>query len=448
VIEMRAALPLRARRSVVLLVLALAVAAVVTIVPQAASADGNPSIWWTVEPGQAPGTVTVHGDGWSGAGGVRLYQCSGYPEDGESFWDVCEQATARTVNVDPPWQVDDFVVKPIVDSEAQDPFPPATVNAMGNGTFDCETVDSTCGIFAIEGDPLDFENAMVSWSGLGEDAVGDPYFTPRYGTQDNPLTIEVDGPTTGLKDGDTVMVSSSGHRPGTWAMTYQCRETGPAYPGGCDPVAGSLAHVSAEGVYETNVALHRFIWDNDPFGNAGWYDGVDGGSLTVVSAGNLASPLFYPVTFADVGVEQHPSVLTVTNVLVNKYGAINVSGLGDGSQALAAWGLDDVSVAGEGISWTARQPVGRKGVVTAHYEPAIATICSDPASAGPYPWGAHPPVTSPDAWWVYPDSGGKFVAGKISVVVRFDGAVWGDWWGAENYRLTGASQWDGKAIKR
>jgi len=42
----------------------------------------------------------------------------------------------------------------------------------------------------------------------------------------------------------------------------------------------------------------------------------------------------------------------------------------------------------------------------------------------------------------------QFVAGSITVEVRSDGTVWGDWSGAENYLLTGATQWNVKAVKK
>jgi hypothetical protein len=409
--------------------LVLAAGVVLAIGPPTASADG-PSIW-VDDP--VPGTVTVQGDGWSGEGGVWLYQCGGYPDDEDEFWQNCDHSSGIEVTQDPPWNVT-FDVVAIVDPGAQEPFPPGTVNAMGNGTADCEVAGAGCGLLAIEGEISDLPSVTHAWAMLE--------FASLYG----PPTIDVSGTTSELRDGDAVTVASSGHRPGTAAMTYLCVGAGPAYPGGCDPVAGSLVTIDGTGGFSEPVELPRFVWNNDPLGNSEWYDCADGCSAAVVSAGNLLSPYSSPITFARTDVEQHPSVLSVTKVLVNKYGAINVTGLVDCGSALGAWGLDDVAVAGGNISWTARQPIGRKGVVTAHYESAIASICHDPAKAGPYPWGTHPPVTSPDVWWVYPDSGGKFAAGNVTITVRYDGGVWGGWWGAENYLLTGASQWNVKAV--
>lgn len=442
---MRGSLRRRARRVVLGMVLVLAVGGVLAIGARPASAVG-PEISWTFEGTQAPGggAVTVNGSGWPGAPGPTLYQCADVPEDEEQFWQVCDQATALQVENDP---VDvEFAVKDVLD--LGEPFPPATVNAMGNGTMDCEADGAHCMIVAIEWGPGDFENATVAWANLGyEDVPGYvPYFTAEYGTP----SIEVEGATTGLKDGASVTITSSGHRPGTDAMTYLCRGDGLAYPGGCDPVAGSRDTTESSaldnGVYTATVKLPRFVWDNDTFGNAGWYDCADGCSLAVVSAGNLQSQYSGPITFEAVNVEQNPSILSVEKVYVNRYGAINVNGSVLCTAAMAAWGLDDEAAAGGNISWTARQPVGRKGVVTGHYESAIASICHDPDTAGPYLWGTKKPITSDEDWWIYPDIGGKFVAGNVTITVRYDGGVYGGWWGAENYVLTGATQWNVKAV--
>ena len=201
------------------------------------------------------------------------------------------------------------------------------------------------------------------------------------------------------------------------------------------------------------MPLPRFVWVNDPFDHGEWYDCAGGCSVLVASADNLASPYWEPpmalLTFGAVDVEQHPQLLTVTRVRVNRLGGITIEGKIDCTQAIAKWGQSAFE-AGVNVSWKARQPVGRKGAVTAHYDSVIATLCYDPLDttpATPYPWATHPPITSPAIWWVYPDTGGKFTAGKIHVDVQVTGAPWSTSPGADQYILTGVTQWDGKAVK-
>jgi len=58
----------------------------------------------------------------------------------------------------------------------------------------------------------------------------------------------------------------------------------------------------------------------------------------------------------------------------------------------------------------------------------------------------YPPITDPVIWWVYPDVGGMFKAGWIHVDVQVTGAPWSTSPGADQYILTGVTQWDGKAV--
>jgi hypothetical protein len=115
---------------------------------------------------------------------------------------------------------------------------------------------------------------------------------------------------------------------------------------------------------------------------------------------------------------------------------------------MEAWGLKAFP-AGVNVTWTARQPVGRKGLVTARYDSAMQSMCHNPPPLGPFRWVTMPPITTsdPGVWWVYPSSGVKFAAGAIHVDVQVTGGPWAGW-GTENYILTGVRQWDGKAVKK
>lgn len=174
-----------------------------------------------------------------------------------------------------------------------------------------------------------------------------------------------------------------------------------------------------------------------------------GGALVATFAVVAIAAMGAPPAASDVAVdqEQHPNVFTVQQVLVNKGGSITISGRIDCTEAMTTWALVD-DPAGGSVSWTARQAVGRKGVVSAHYEPAIATLCYVPGVAPPYGWSTNPPFTSPEIWWIAPDVGGKFTAGPIHVEARFVGEPWSDAPEAADYFLTGATQWDGKATKK
>lgn len=147
---------------------------------------------------------------------------------------------------------------------------------------------------------------------------------------------------------------------------------------------------------------------------------------------------------ADESLEKNPQLFTVTQVLVNSSGGITVTGKIDCTQAVEEWGQDGY-MAAVNVDWTARQPIGRKGVVTAHYVSSIMEPCFDPEVVGPYTWATHPPITSTDIWWVYPDTGGKFVGGKIHIEAQATGGSFSPEEGADQYLLTGVTQWDGQA---
>lgn len=383
--------------------------------------------------GSGPGPVTVQGEG--GEGGTWLYQCADAPEDEDMFWRVCDTSTGQQVTEGPPWSTT-FATQAVI--RTGEPFPPGTENRIGNGTTDCEAADAHCTIAATS----DWQS--FAWAEIPFDVLYGPL--PK---------ATVSGQTTDLRDGQSVAVASTGHRPGTQAMTYICPRYGFAFPGGCDPIPSSEATIPASGTYARDVAMPRFVWVDDPFGHGDWSDCADGGcSVLVASADNLTSagweegdPL---LTFLPVSLEQHPEVLTVTRVRVNRLGGITVEGKVDCTAAVAAWGQSG-SLAGVNIDWTARQPVGRRGAVTASYTSVIATVCHDPANVDPlrppYPWATHPPITDPAIWWVYPSSGGKFATGPIHIDVRATGGTWSASPGADRYILTGAAQWDGKAVK-
>ena len=393
--------------------------------------------WISVSSGSVPGIVTVQGDGWSGTGAVSLYQCSDQPEGPEDFWNLCNQDSRVAVTDDPPWQIDFEVVSLL---NLDDPFLDGTHDAWGNGTYDCEAAGATCVIVATE------DMQSFRWAPLA--------FSPIYPT---PGAADVVSPPdiSNLTDGAPVTVFSAGHRPGTEAMAYVCRGYGTAFPGGCDPIAGSQDTVDENGEYTHEASVPRFVWVNPPIGESDWYDCADGCSLMVASAQNLASSYWEQdvdelLLFRDEPMEKNPSLLSVTKVQVNRMGGITITGLVDCTQAVTEWGQEEY-FAGVNINWTARQPIGRRGVVTARYESAILSACNDPEDVfpetPPYPWGTHPPVTSPATWWVYPDVGGKFVAGNIHVEVRATGGSWSPSPRADGYLINGASQWDGRAVK-
>lgn len=413
------------RRVVAIAVLAAAIA---VLVPAA----GAQSLDLTVV-GSGPGPVTVQGAG--DVGGVWLYQCGDSPESEEMFWQVCDATTGQQVLDDAPWSVT-FPTQAVI--RTRDGFQPGTVNWIGNGTTDCQAAGARC-VVAGTSDWQSF-----AWSEIPFDTL--------YGPLDK---AAVAGARTDLIDGAALAVTSGGHRPGTRAMTYICAGYGYAFPGGCDPIASSEMTIPSSGDYAHSVSMPRFVWVNDPFDHANWFDCAQGCSVVVSSADNLTSPYWTPgedqlLTFQAVPLEQHPQLLTVKRVLVNRMGGITVEGRIDCTAAAQAWGQDG-SLAGVNVDWSARQPVGRKSAVTAHYESSIATICHDPANTNPlvppYPWYTHPPITDPSIWWVYPANGGKFVAGQIHLDVRATGGSWSSSPGADQYLLTGMAQWDGKAVK-
>ena len=383
--------------------------------------------------GSGPGSVTVEGSG--GDGGVWLFQCADAPESEEMFWRVCDNSTGLQVLDDAPWSVQ-FVAQAVV--RTGEPFPPRTENAIGNGTTDCQAAGAHC-VIAGTSDWQSF-----AWSEIP--------FTTLYGPLGKAV---VDGQTTELVDGQAVSVASAGHRPDTQAMTYICPRWNFAFPGACDPIPSSEATISAAGEYARLAAMPRFVWVDDPFGNGSWYDCADGCSVLVASAENLTTEPWQDgvdpmLTFRAESLVKRPQVLTVTRVRVNRMGGITVEGRVDCTQAVAEWGQSG-SVARVNIDWTARQPVGRRSAVTAHYDSAIATICHDPANTNPllppYPWYTHPPITDPSIWWVYPANGGKFAAGQIHLDVQATGGSWSSSPGADQYLLSGMIQWDGKAVK-
>lgn len=383
--------------------------------------------------GSGPGPVTVQGSGESG--GLWLYQCWDAPESGDMFWSVCDTSTGVQVLDDWPWSVT-FPTKAVI--RTRDGFEPGTVNGMGNGTNDCQAVDAHCVVAATS----DFQT--FSWAEI------------PFGTLYGPLAkAGLAGTRTDLVDGEVRAVTSTGHRPDTEAMTYICASYGYAFPGGCDPIPASRLTIPASGIYAMDVPLPRFVWVNDPFDHAEWVDCAAGCSIVVSSADNLTTPYWEQgidqlLQFRAVPLELHPAVLTVTRVRVNRMGGITVDGKIDCTAAVAAWGQGG-SLAGVNIDWTARQPIGRKGAVMTQYRSVIATICNDPVNTNPllppYPWATHPPITDPAIWWVYPDGGGKFTAGQIHIDVRATGGSWSSSPGADQYIITGAAQWDGKAVK-
>lgn len=419
------------QRTVVALVAALAMALpLVSLGSSSALAADGPQI--SIQSGSIPGTLMVDGDGWSGSAGVSLYQCADQVDSEEALWQLCDMSTGVQVTVDPPWTTD-FQTKGVL--SLSQPFPPRSENAWGNGTYDCEAVDATCTIVATE----DWQTFV--WT--------NPDYTALYGPLDK-ATVTDD--TTGLTDGAPVGVHNTGHRPGTQAMAYVCAGYGYAFPGGCDPIPGSERTIDSDGAYDAAVSLPRWVWVNDPFGNASWYDGANGVSVLVVSAGNLASPYWEAgadslITFRNEPFEKNPQLFTVTQVRVNKSGGITVEGKINCSQAVMEWGQQNAMAAVHN-DWTARQPVGRKGVVTAHYSAAIMQSCHEPGKTGPYTWATHPPITSSAIWWVYPDSGGKFVAGKIHIDAQATGGSFSSSPGADQYLITGATQWDGRAVTK
>ena len=331
------------------------------------------------------------------------------------------------------------------DQLGEEGFPPGTENWIGNHTYDCEAAGATCWVVATE-----------DWQSYAWDEIP---FTTKYG----PLakaTVTVTPPSswTSLTDGQPVTVHNEGHRPGTQAMAYACAGFGYAFPGGCDPIPASELTIPGTGIYHnTAVPLPRFVWVNPPegYGEPSWYDCANGCSVLVASADNLASPYWEQgvdtlLRFRAEPLEKNPQLLTVTRVRVNKLGGITIEGKIDCTQAIAEWGQSAFE-AGVNVSWKARQPIGRKSAVTAHYESAILSLChnpfdTDPATP-PYPWATHPPITSSAIWWVYPDTGGKFTTGALHVDVQVTGGTWSTSPGADQYLLTGVAQWDGKAVR-
>ena len=72
-----------------------------------------------------------------------------------------------------------------------------------------------------------------------------------------------------------------------------------------------------------------------------------------------------------------------------------------------------------GIEWTATQYLGRKGAITATYEPAIAHPCYD-SSGGLVHWATKGPGTQDKTMWIYAPNG-KFGAGTVHVELRTGG---------------------------
>lgn len=424
--RMQAGSVLRRRLGACAVVLAAALA---LLVPTAGAQELDLAV-----SGSGPGPVTVEGTGVDGSG-VWLFQCWDTPEGEEMFWQVCDTSTGVQVLDDTPWSVT-FPTQAVI--RTREGFGSGTENSMGNGTTDCEAADAHCGVAATS----DWQS--FAWAQIP--------FNEFYGPLEQ---ADLVGDRTDLIDGEARAISSTGHRPSTQAMAYICAGYGYAFPGSCDPIPASEATIPPDGTYTRSVSLPRFVWVNDPFDNADWFDCAAGCSVVVSSADNLSTPYWEPgsdqlLVFRAVPLEQQPDLLTVKRVLVNRLGGITVEGRIDCTAAIQAWGQDG-SLAGVNIDWTARQPLGRRGAVTARYQSAIATICHDPHNENPllppYPWYTHPPITDPSIWWVYPDAGGKFAAGPIHLDVRATGGSWGNSPGSEQYILTGATQWDGKAVK-
>ena len=99
-------------------------------------------------------------------------------------------------------------------------------------------------------------------------------------------------------------------------------------------------------------------------------------------------------------------VLTADRALVNKNGGLTIEG------RISCDSIDGLPIDPYvGISWGATQYVGRKGAITARYDPAIAHNCiGDPS----VPWRTLGPGTQNKVMWIYAPNG-KFASGSVHI---------------------------------
>lgn len=159
--------------------------------------------------------------------------------------------------------------------------------------------------------------------------------------------------------------------------------------------------------------------------------------LALVLVGGAALP-------AHADTFEHSFTVAATQVLVNRYGGITVSGIIDCSAAVSdIYGSsvpNDLSIY-FGKNWRATQYVGRGRAINAEWNSGIATDCSAPTFTAA--WGTQYAFPSGATQWVY-SSQGKFQAGAIHIEVWSDSEIQV---GADTWLLAGWSGADLRAVK-
>ena len=127
----------------------------------------------------------------------------------------------------------------------------------------------------------------------------------------------------------------------------------------------------------------------------------------------------------DAGAEFALDPFTADRAYVNRYGGLTVEGR-ILCAALRATPFDQYV----GVSWEATQYVGRKGAITARYDPAIALDClNESAPTVPVVWTTRGPGTQDQVQWIYA-SNGKFGAGMVHLEIRVESRmnIVTQWW--------------------
>jgi hypothetical protein len=145
---------------------------------------------------------------------------------------------------------------------------------------------------------------------------------------------------------------------------------------------------------------------------------------------------------------------TVTQVRVNGYGGITISGTLDCTEQVAAvyGGFENIpekTTVFVNVDWEASQTVGRTKTVHATYKSGIAHFCfnNDPAMTldveAPWSWSTLYEFPVGTEQWVY-STDGKFSAGRVHVELRVSGVFST---ATDTYGFFNFSGWDLRAVK-
>jgi hypothetical protein len=189
-------------------------------------------------------------------------------------------------------------------------------------------------------------------------------------------------------------------------------------PGGADDVLSDLGPVASG----TTCRIQINYWP-DPGSNADWEEPAytPGSEFVLEGGANLVTVDMVRIWTAEWPPEddqgfEHDMDLSVTRILLNRTGGIEVEGTSWCPEAADILTGDSEGDLYANANWTALQYVGKKTAISASYESAIAHPCwvgGDP-DHGPYAWQTRYPYPKGTLQYVYALNG-KFSNKSIHV---------------------------------